>query len=145
MIVYLTIATPHKHALTEHYLKFHLGADKSLYIWHDRMRALMLSGSIKNTYYLLISYYGYWFLPRFLLDIIKSELLKGRKGCLKVLSLFVGFLLFVRANPTLSFPMRVLYTLRSLGLKLFFQKVRLKLFKKLFEKTDRSTCLQKQH
>ena len=139
MIGYLSIATPHKHALTEH-----LGADKFLYIWHDRIRALMLSGSIKNTYYLLISYYGYWFLPRFLLDIVKLELLKGRKGYLKVLSGFLNLFLFVRANPTFNFSMRVLFTLRSLGFKLFIQKVRLKLFKKLFQKTDRLNSLQKQ-
>ena len=52
MIGYLSIATPHKLALTKHFGP----EDKDKYIWHSRVRDLMLSGSIKHAYYLLTSY-----------------------------------------------------------------------------------------
>ena len=126
MIGYLSIATPHKLALTKHFGP----EDKDKYIWHSRVKDLMLSGSIKHAYYLLTSYYGYWFLPRFLLDIAKSKLLKGRKGLLLVLSYFVDLILFVNANSTFNFLKRVFVVFWHDGFKSTIKKILLKLFQK---------------
>jgi radical SAM superfamily enzyme YgiQ (UPF0313 family) len=114
MIGYLSIATPHKVALVDHAGSLQC---KELYYWHDKVRARMLSGSIEDANYLLISYYGYWFLPRFLLDFLSSELIQGRKGFLRVMSYSINVLVFLRANFVVRLPIRVFVLWRKFGFK----------------------------
>jgi anaerobic magnesium-protoporphyrin IX monomethyl ester cyclase len=129
MIGYLSVATPHKIALSDH---LGSGQPKFMYIWHNKLRARMLSGLTKNAYYLLISYYGYWFLPRFLLNIVKSNFLKGRKGPLIALAFAIDWFLLARSTTIVNFQMRALALLRRVGVKLFLQKVWLKITTKLY-------------
>ena len=94
-IGYLSVTTPHKFALAEHYW------ENSFVVWHKKIRKRMLSGSMKEPYYLLIAYHGFWFIPQFVVNFLYRQFKKKRRWELYVFSYLLEKLLVLR-NYTLS-------------------------------------------
>jgi radical SAM superfamily enzyme YgiQ (UPF0313 family) len=133
MIGYLSVATPHKVTIVDH-----LGSNqpKWMHIWHNRLMKRVFSGLTQNAYYLLTSYYGYWFLPRILLNTAKRELTNERLFFLKVLIYSIDLFLLVRATPFVNFQMRAFALLNRVGLKLFLQKLSSKIIGRIYSKKE---------
>ena len=94
-IGYLAVTTPHKIAAEENYW------EDSFVVWHNKLRKRMLSGLKNESYYLLIAYHGFWFIPKFMLNFLYKRFKKNSKWELYVFSYFLQKFLILR-NYTIS-------------------------------------------
>jgi len=92
-IGYLDVTTPHKVAVVDHYL-----LEDRLILWSKRLFKEMAGGSQDSPYWLLISFYGYSYIPAFILNVVKSQYLKGRTAVLCAFGPLVHFTLMLRNN-----------------------------------------------
>jgi len=92
-IGYLDVTTPHKVAVADHYLM-----EDRLILWSKKLTAEMAVGALDAPYWLLISYYGYPYIPKFILSAVKGQYLKGRVATLDIFNSFIRFTLMLRNN-----------------------------------------------
>lgn len=92
-IGYLDVTTPHRVAIVDHY-----PVEERLVVWNASMIKDASRGSVEAAYLLLTSYYGYWFIPRFIVELVRHQFEKGRKGPLMALASLVQFILIMRNN-----------------------------------------------
>jgi len=92
-IGYLDVNTPHKVAIVDHY-----PVERNLLFWNAKLRKEMSCGHTDSSYWLLASYYGYWYMPKFILEAVKRQYLKGGRRALNILSSIVQFTLVIRNN-----------------------------------------------
>lgn len=119
-IGYLSVATPHKVVIADHFMR-----ENVLLIWHQRLRKRMLNGMKDDAYYLLICYHGFWFIPKFVLNVIYSEFKNERLWSLYGFSCLLESILVCRQ-----------YILFK-HLRVFIRKGLIYSIKKLFEKSNR--------
>jgi radical SAM superfamily enzyme YgiQ (UPF0313 family) len=79
-ISYLDVTTPHKKAIAEHFY-----VEEGLLQWHGVILNNIKANSTEDAYYLIMSYYGYWFIPK---QIVKYLHLQLNKGNLKLIIYF---------------------------------------------------------
>lgn len=90
---YINVTTPHIVAVVDRY-----PLENLLVVWHKKVRKDFLSGSIEMPYYLLMSYYGSWFMPRFICRFLRLQLIKKRLWILYIFSSLVQLILLIRNN-----------------------------------------------
>ncbi|KWT75605.1 B12-binding domain-containing radical SAM protein [Candidatus Magnetominusculus xianensis] len=71
-ISYLDVTTPHKKAIAEHYY-----VEEGLVQWNRVILNNVKANSTEDAYYLIMSYYGYWFIPKRIVDYFQKQLIKG--------------------------------------------------------------------
>ena len=124
-IGYLAVTTPHRNALAEHFW------EKSFVVWHSKLRKQMLKGSEDESYYLLIAYHGFWFMPQFVLDFLYKRFKKNSKWGLYVFSYLLEKILIIRGYTIIQYLLITIIRLRQRGLvfviKKIFNKVKSKL------------------
>lgn len=116
-IGYLSVATPHKYALMEHFW------EKSLVVWHNKLRKRMLSGLKYEPYYLLIAYHGFWFIPRFVLNFLYKKFKKNSKWELYVFSYLLEKLLVLRGYTITQYFLIIVARLQQRGLIYVIKKI----------------------
>ncbi len=109
-IGYLDVTTPHKVVMSDHF--WH---EDTLALWHERVRKRFFSGSIEDGYYLLTSYYGYWFIPRSVLQLLYLNFKKKRYWVIKAFSLLITVVLKVRNLSVFHQFHRVSHSIKNRG------------------------------
>lgn len=120
-IGYLAVTTPHKITLAEHYW------EDSFVVWHRSLRKRMLNGSKYESYYLLIAYHGFWFIPQFILNFLYKRFKKNSRWELKFFSYLLEKMLVVRGYKITQYSLIAITRFKQRGL--------IFVIKKIFEKT----------
>lgn len=92
-ISYLDVITPHRFVLASHFI-----SESGLLIWNKRMIEKARSGSIEHLYYLMMSYYGYWFIPEIVLKIIYNQFVRKKHGIIICFAYIINGILLLRNN-----------------------------------------------
>ena len=116
-IGYLAVTTPHRNALAEHFW------EKSFVVWHNKLRKQMLKGSKDESYYLLIAYHGFWFMPKFVLDFLYKRFKKNSKWGLYVFSYLLEKVLIVRGYTITQYLLITLIRLKQRGFVFVIKKI----------------------
>ena len=122
-IGYLAVTTPHKIAAEENYW------EDSFVVWHNKLRKRMLSGLKNESYYLLIAYHGFWFIPKYVLNFLYKRFKKNSKWELYVFSYFLDKFLIFRNYTISQYFLIIMTRLKQEGLAW--------VIKKIFSKTRR--------
>jgi len=108
-IGYLAVTTPHKGVIAEHFW------EKSFVIWHNKLRKKMLKGSRDESYYLLIAYHGFWFIPEFVLNFLYKRFKRNSKWEIYVFSYLLEKLLTIRGYTITQYFLITLTRLKQRG------------------------------
>jgi radical SAM superfamily enzyme YgiQ (UPF0313 family) len=123
-IGYLAVTTPHKIAAEENYW------EDSFVVWHNKLRKQMLSGLKNESYYLLVSYHGFWFIPKFVLNFLCKRFKKKSKWELYVFSYLLEKFLGLRSYTISQYLLITMTRLKQEGpiwvIKKIFSKTRKK-------------------
>ena len=91
----------------------------------------MLKGSEDESYYLLIAYHGFWFMPQFVLNFLYKRFKKNSKWGLYVFSYLLEKILIIRGYTIIQYLLIIIIRLRQRGfvfvIKKIFNKVKSKL------------------
>jgi len=123
-IGYLDVTTPHKMAVVDHYQ-----VEESLVYWNSKMIKDMSRGSVDAPYWLLVSYYGYWYIPKFILDLVKDQYLKGRTAILDIFNSLIQFTLVIRNNVLSRKISMMVRMYRQRGLVVLMKKIWMKILR----------------
>ena len=138
-IGYLAVSTPHKVLAEEDH-----DADSFL-IWHNKLRKRMLNGLKDEKFYLLMSYHGFWFIPRFALNFLYKRFKKNSKWELYVFSYLLEKLLVVRGYTFTQYLLIAHQRLKQRGIifviKKIFSKTKDKLTKSIIPTTSSSSSI----
>jgi len=116
-IGYLAVTTPHRNALAEHFW------EKSFVVWHNKLRKRMLKGSNDESYYLLIAYHGFWFMPKFVLDFLYKRFKKNSKWELYVFSYLLEKVLVIRGYTITQYLLIAITRLKQRGFVFVIKKI----------------------
>ena len=116
-IGYLAVTTPHRNALAEHFW------EKSFVVWHNKLRKQMLKGSKDESYYLLIAYHGFWFMPKFVLDFLYKRFKKNSKWELYVFSYLLEKVLVIRGYTITQYLLIAITRLKQRGFVFVIKKI----------------------
>jgi len=116
-IGYLPVTTPHKVLLKEHYF------EKQFPIWHRTIRNKMLEGYKKESYYLLISYHGFWYIPQFFLRFLCAQFKKGNQKPLYIFSYLLQCFLVMQNITLFKYFYITLLRLRQRGPVFVIKKI----------------------
>ena len=116
-IGYLAVTTPHRNALAEHFW------EKSFVVWHNKLRKQMIKGSRDESYYLLISYHGFWFMPKFVLDFLYKRFKKNSKWELYVFSYLLEKVLVIRGYTITQYLLIAITRLKQRGFVFVIKKI----------------------
>ena len=128
-IGYLAVATPHNISVADHY-----GEDSLLVVWHNKLRKRMLSGSKYDSYYLLISYHGFWFIPQFILNFLYKRFKKNSTWELHAFSYLMECILVIRNYTLTRYFLIAITRLRQQSLTFVIKKI----FRKIKSKFTKS-------
>jgi len=118
-IGYLCVATPHKSSAEENYWEDY----KTIAIWHNKLRKRMLSGLKDEKYFLLMSYHGFGFIPKFLLNFLYKRFKKNSKWELYVFSYLLEKLLVVRGYAIAQYLLIIHTRYKQMGLIWVIKKI----------------------
>ena len=118
-IGYLAVATPHKSSAEENYWDDY----KTIPIWHNKLRKRMLSGLKDEKYFLLMSYHGFGFIPKFLLNFLYKRFKKNSKWELYVFSYLLEKLLVVRGYAIAQYLLIIHTRYKQMGLIWVIKKI----------------------
>ena len=127
-IGYLAVTTPHKVLAEENYW------EDSFVVWHNKLRKRMLQGTKDDKYFLLMAYHGFWFIPKFLLNILYKRFKKKSKWELYLFSYLLEKVLLIRGLTVTQYILIVKERLKQRG----FIYVISKIFSKVKSKLTRS-------
>jgi len=116
-IGYLAVATPHTSAAEENYW------EDSFVVWHNKLRKRMLNGLKDEKYFLLMSYHGFGFIPKFLLNFLYKRFKKNSKWELYVFSYLLEKLLVVRGYSITQLLLIIHMRYKQLGLIWVIKKI----------------------
>jgi len=116
-IGYLAVTTPHRSVLAEHFW------EKSFVVWHNKLRKQMLKGSKDESYYLLIAYHGFWFMPKFVLDFLYKRFKKNSKWELYVFSYLLEKVLVIRGYTITQYLLIAITRLKQRGFVFVIKKI----------------------
>ena len=116
-IGYLAVTTPHRNVLAEHFW------EKSFVVWHNKLRKRMLKGLKDESYYLLIAYHGFWFLPKFVLDFLYKRFKRNSKWELYVFSYLMEKVLVVRSYTITQYLLITIIRLKQRGFVFVIKKI----------------------
>jgi radical SAM superfamily enzyme YgiQ (UPF0313 family) len=115
---YLDVTTPHKVAVVEHYLR-----ENQLVVWHRRLIKETLDGVVEAPYCLIASYYGFWFIPRFVSEFVWRQFLKERKWVLYIFASVIQFILVLRNNLFIRYVHITISSCREKGFIYILNKI----------------------
>ena len=116
-IGYLAVTTPHRGVIAEHFW------EKSFVIWHNKLRKKMLKGSRDESYYLLIAYHGFWFIPEFVLNFLYKRFKRNSKWEIYVFSYLLEKLLTIRGYTITQYFLITIARLKQRGLIWVVKKI----------------------
>ena len=116
-IGYLAVTTPHRNVLAEHFW------EKSFVVWYNKLRKRMLKGLKDESYYLLIAYHGFWFLPKFVLDFLYKRFKRNSKWELYVFSYLLEKVLVVRSYTITQYLLITIIRLKQRGFVFVIKKI----------------------
>jgi len=123
-IGYLAVTTPHRVSAQETFW------EDAFVVWHNKLRTRMLSGLKDESYFLLIAYHGFWFIPKMLLNFLYKRFKKNSRWELHVFSYLIQKLLIVRGYNSTRYFFITLTRLKQQGpvwvIKKIFSKVKSK-------------------
>lgn len=127
---YLDVTTPHKIAVVEHYSR-----ENQLVVWHAKLKEEALKGSRESLYYLLMSYYGFWYIPRVILDSVARQFMVKRVWPVHILIFLAHITLIVRNNFLVKKLYLVVFSYREKGFWTTIKKIIKRLSNTQFDKT----------
>ena len=116
-IGYLAVTTPHKVLAEETFW------EDAFVVWHNKLRMRMLSGLKDESYFLLIAYHGFWFIPKMLLNFLYKRFKKSSRWELHVFSYLMQKLLIVRGYHSTRYFLITLTRLKQKGLLFVAKKI----------------------
>ena len=123
-IGYLAVTTPHRVSAEETFW------EDAFVVWHNKLRTRMLSGLKDESYFLLIAYHGFWFIPKMLLNFLYKRFKKNSRWELHVFSYLIQKLLIVRGYNSTRYFFITLTRFKQQGpvwvIKKIFSKVKSK-------------------
>ncbi len=100
-----------------------LDTNKTIAIWHNKLRKRMLKGLKDESYYLLIAYHGFWFLPKFVLDFLYKRFKRNSKWELYVFSYLLEKVLVVRSYTITQYLLITIIRLKQRGFVFVIKKI----------------------
>lgn len=144
-IGYFDVTTPHKVAIAKHYL-----VENRLVIWHSKLKKEALNGSVEALYYLLISYHGFWFIPKFVLNFLHLQFIKKRMWILHTFTWLIQAVLLTRNNFFIKKAYLTISLYKDKGLLYAINKIRKKIIcpynvNQMLSKIDKKENLTEDH
>ena len=141
-IGYLAVTTPHRVSAEETFW------EDAFVVWHNKLRTRMLSGLKDESYFLLIAYHGFWFIPKMLLNFLYKRFKKNSRWELHVFSYLIQKLLIVRGYNSTRYFFITLTRLKQQGpvwvIKKIFSKTRRKFTRSIASTLSGSESITKE-